>query len=90
MIRRRLLRRIQPDVNCREVGRVLQSYIDGDVESDFAAKIAAHLEQCRDCGLEYETYRQIKDSLASQGANAEVDGDAIDRLREFGRNLAND
>ena len=89
MIRRRLLRRGSPEVNCREVGRVLQSYLDGDVESDFADKIAAHLEKCKDCGLEYETYMRIKDSLSGQ-QNDRLDADAIDRLREFGRNLAGD
>ena len=89
MIRRRLLRRGNTEVNCREVGRVLQSYLDGDVESDFADKIAAHLEKCKDCGLEYETYSRIKDSLATQ-ADAEIDSEAIARLRDFGRNLASD
>ena len=86
MIRRRLLRRGNTEVNCREVGRVLQSYLDGDVESDFADKIAAHLEKCKDCGLEYETYSRIKDSLAGQ-SNDEIDADAIARLRDFGRDL---
>ena len=86
MIRRRLLRRGNAEVNCREVGRVLQSYLDGDVESDFAEKIAEHLEKCKDCGLEYETYSRIKNSLAGQ--ERAVDDDAIARLREFGRNLS--
>ncbi|MEO0495282.1 MAG: zf-HC2 domain-containing protein [Actinomycetota bacterium] len=89
MIRRRLLRRASPEVNCREVGRVLQSYIDGDVESDFAEKIAIHLEQCKHCGLEYETYIRIKDSLADR-QNDQIDADAIARLREFGNSLAGD
>ena len=89
MIRRRLLRRISTEVNCREVGRVLQSYIDNDVESDFAEKIAAHLEKCKDCGLEYETYSRIKDSLAGL-ERQDIDDDAFSRLREFGRNLAGD
>ena len=88
MIRRRLLRRASTEVNCREVGRVLQSYIDGDVESDFATKIAAHLEKCKDCGLEYETYSRIKASLANQPST--VDADAIARLRDFGRDLTGD
>lgn len=89
MIRRRLLRKASTEVNCREVGRVLQSYLDGDVESDFAEKIAAHLEKCKDCGLEYETYTRIKDSLSGMN-NDEIDADAIARLRDFGRNLTSD
>ncbi len=89
MIRRRLLRRASSEVNCREVGRALQSYLDGDVESDFAEKIAAHLENCKKCGLEYETYSRIKDSLSGLD-NRAIDDDAIARLRDFGRNLAGD
>lgn len=88
MIRRRLLRRVSTEVNCREVGRVLQSYLDGEVEPGFAAKIAEHLEKCKDCGLEHETYLRIKSSLADQ--EADLDADAIERLRAFGRGLTGD
>jgi len=85
MIRRARTRRHRPEVNCREVGKVLQSYLDDDVEPDFADKIAKHLEACRDCGLEVETYRRIKTSLAAK--LPEVDTAAIDRLRAFGEQL---
>lgn len=88
MIRRRLLRRASTEVNCHEVGKVLQSYLDGEVEPGFAAKIAAHLEKCKDCGLEYETYSRIKSSLNAHEAH--VDAEAVDRLREFGRKLTSD
>jgi hypothetical protein len=88
MITRRWFRRRRPAVNCRELGRVLQSYLDGDVEPGFADKIAEHLDDCKDCGLEAETYTQIKDSLAGQ--RAEVDDDAVIRLRDFGESLAGD
>ena len=88
MITRSWLRRRRPTVNCREVGRVLQSYLDDDVEPDFASKIAAHLEACRDCGLEAETYIQIKDSLARQ--RPVVDDEVVARLRDFGESIAGD
>ena len=88
MIRRSWGRRNKPEVNCREVGKVLQSYLDDDVEEDFAAKIAAHLEACRDCGLELETYQQIKTSLAAK--MPDVDPDAIERLRAFGAEISGD
>lgn len=81
-------RRRRPEANCREVGRVLQSYLDADVDPDFAAKIADHLEACRDCGLEHETYSLIKQSLA--GRRPGVDEDAVARLRDFGESLARD
>lgn len=84
-VRRSWLGRRRTEVNCREVGRVLQSYLDNDVEEDFAEKIAAHLEACKDCGLEVETYQRIKSSLASK--MPEVDPAAIERLRAFGDSL---
>lgn len=88
MIRRRWFRRRRPVVDCREVGRVLQGYLDDNVEPDFAGKIAAHLDECRKCGLEATTYIQIKDSLAE--TRPEVDGDAMERLRRFGSRLTDD
>jgi len=88
MISRRWFRRRKPDVDCREVGRVLQSYLDHNVEPDFAGKIAAHLDECKKCGLEASTYSKIKDSLGA--TRPEVDTDAIERLRSFGSRLTDD
>lgn len=85
MIRRSWGRRDEPGVDCRAVARVLQSYLDNDLDDDFAAKIAAHLDACKDCGLEFETYRQIKTSLACQ--MPEVDPAAVERLRTFGARI---
>ncbi len=84
----RWLRRTRGEASCREVGRALQSYLDGEVEPDFTAKIEAHLEKCRRCGLERQTYESIKESLSRQVPS--VDQDAIDRLREFGRTLTSE
>ena len=81
-------RRSDRPADCREVGRVLQGYLDGEVEPDFAAKIDAHLEACRDCGLEAETYNRIKSSLARR--HPAVDEEAIARLRAFGEELTGD
>ena len=88
MITRSWFRRRRAEVNCREVGKVLQSYLDGDVEEDFAAKIVEHLEACKDCGLEHETYTRIKSSLAGQRPT--VSDDVVARLRDFGETLAGD
>ena len=44
MITRPWYRRNRSTVSCREVGKVLQSYLDSDVEPDFAAKIDEHLD----------------------------------------------
>ena len=50
-----------------------------------AAMLSQHLELCRRCGLEAETYRRIKAALASR--RAEVPEESIERLRAFGREL---
>ncbi len=85
MIRQSWLGQRRPTIDCRHVGRVLQSYLDGTLEPEFTTKIAAHLEACRDCGLELETYERIKASLAA--AMPEVDSQAVARLRQFGEDL---
>ncbi len=87
MIQRKWFRR-KPEVDCREVGRVLQSYLDDNVEADFAGRIASHLEECKKCGLEARTYAKIKDSLGE--TRPEIDPDAIERLRSFGTELTED
>lgn len=83
-----LRRRRRGPASCREVGRVLQSYLDGVVDDATAGRVAEHLEECRRCGLEYETYRSIKQALARR--RDRVDPDAVARLRDFGRHLLED
>jgi predicted anti-sigma-YlaC factor YlaD len=76
--------------SCREVGQLLQSYLDGEVVDELAAhRITRHLELCRRCGMEASTYAEIKASLARNGAHA-THLDAVMRLREFGQRLVDD
>ena len=51
--------------------------------------MAAHLDDCRMCGLESASYERIKAALA-QPMPEGADPEAIDRLRNFGRDLAGD
>jgi anti-sigma factor RsiW len=75
--------------SCREVGQVLQSYLDSELDELAAHRIARHLELCRRCGMEASTYAGIKASLARNGAHA-AHQDAVIRLREFGQRLVDD
>jgi anti-sigma factor RsiW len=86
-LRRAWWRRPETPLSCREVGRALQAYLDGELD-DGADLVAAHLEECRRCGLEESIYSDIKASLARRPA--EVDPAAIARLRRFGTDLAKD
>ncbi|AYV26444.1 anti-sigma factor family protein [Streptomyces avidinii] len=71
-------------MNCIQVARVLQSYLDGESDEVTARRVAAHLEDCRRCGLEASVYREIHHALARR---AEPDSDAVARLRQFGQSL---
>jgi anti-sigma factor RsiW len=74
-------------LSCQEVGRLLQRYLDGELEDERDAEsLSSHLEDCRRCGLEADTYRKIKAVLASR--RLPVPHDSVERLREFGARLA--
>lgn len=75
-------------LTCREVGKLLQRYLDGETDEHATDKVAEHLEDCRRCGLEAAIYREITASLARQApALAET---TLARLRRFGHQLAAD
>ncbi|MDA8391573.1 MAG: zf-HC2 domain-containing protein [Actinomycetota bacterium] len=67
------------------MGRVLQAYLDGCVQQPAAGRLDEHFAHCRDCGLEIEVYRQLKQSLRRSGP--EVPPAALDRLRRFAAEL---
>lgn len=73
-------------LDCVAVGRVLQAYLDGATDAETAALVGAHLDDCRRCGLEAHTYRTIKAALATH--RQPPPPDAVQRLREFGLQLA--
>ncbi len=70
---------------CLQTGRLLQSFLDGDLDEVTARRVARHLEMCRRCGLEATTYTAIKATLARRGTG--VDPAAVARLAEFGTSL---
>lgn len=71
---------------CPEVARTLQSYLDGRVDDQWAARVAEHLEDCRRCGLKAETYRDIKTALRRQ--EPEIQPETLQELRSFAERLA--
>ncbi|MFE9338366.1 anti-sigma factor family protein [Streptomyces sp. NPDC007063] len=74
-------------MNCLQVARVLQSYLDGETNEVTTRRVAAHLEDCRRCGLEASVYQEIHDALARR---AEPESRAVERLRAFGASLLSD
>lgn len=81
-----LFGRTPRSMSCHQVGTVLQQYLDGDIDAETAERIEEHLEECRRCGMEAETYERIKSTLAAQ--RPDVPDDSVERLREFGERLA--
>ena len=73
-------------LTCREVGKLLQRYLDGETDELATAKVAEHLEDCRRCGLEASIYREIKASLARRATV--LPETTLTRLRRFGQQLA--
>jgi predicted anti-sigma-YlaC factor YlaD len=73
-------------LTCREVGKLLQRYLDGETDEHTTAKVAEHLEDCRRCGLEATIYREIKAALARQAPT--LPETTLARLRRFGEHLA--
>ena len=84
----RLFGRTPPGgMSCHQVGEVLQQYLDDELDdAERAARIHEHLEECRRCGMEAETYERIKATIAAE--RPDLPADSIERLREFGERLA--
>lgn len=53
-----------PGRDCEEVRRLMQSFLDGELPAAEAGRVAAHLEDCRPCGIDADTYRRVKQALA--------------------------
>jgi anti-sigma factor RsiW len=77
-------RLLMPD--CARVAKVLQSYLDGELDDRHAAMVAAHLEHCDRCGIEADVYERVKDQLSE--LRQQPDPDAVDRLRRFADRVA--
>jgi anti-sigma factor RsiW len=83
-----LPRRFAPrrQLSCEEVGQLLQTYLDDELDRDAAHKVEHHLEDCVRCGLETEAYEALRASL--QRIGTEPDPATVARLRAFGQRLA--
>jgi anti-sigma factor RsiW len=66
--------------SCREGCKLLQAFVDRELDEDTARVIAAHLDDCRRCGLEAEMYRRVQDSLRTRVSVSQA---AVARLQEF-------
>jgi predicted anti-sigma-YlaC factor YlaD len=71
-------------MDCEEVGRILQQYLDDETNEQTAGLVSQHLDACRRCGLEASVYRDLKTALANR---ADPPEESVYRLRDFGHRL---
>lgn len=50
-------------MSCRQVGKVLQTHLDGELDDERRRRVAAHLEACERCGLEAEVIEGVRSAL---------------------------
>ena len=50
-------------MNCKEIKKLLNSYIDGILDKDTSTQIKAHLESCSDCRKEFLELKELISSL---------------------------
>jgi anti-sigma factor (TIGR02949 family) len=70
--------------SCCEVMRLVQSFVDGELNERRARRIAQHLDDCQNCGLEVALYQEIRESLRRQ---IPIHEPTLARLKDFVRQL---
>ncbi|MGH9177706.1 MAG: zf-HC2 domain-containing protein [Acidimicrobiales bacterium] len=72
----------------RRLQRAVSAFVDGELDADAAAVVAAHLRECWECSGEADLARLMKASLR-QLRDRDEDALAAMRLRRFASQLAN-
>lgn len=73
-------------LSCRQVGKILQSFLDAELDDAATDRVAEHLEDCRRCGMAADLYLEIKASLGRDAPG--VPEESLTRLEEFAQRLA--
>lgn len=74
-------------LSCREVMRVLHAFLDGEITSQRAELVAAHLDSCTRCGVEADVLERVITQIRSLRPDLDLAAysrlvDAIDRLAD--------
>lgn len=76
------------ELDCHEVRRHVQSFLDGELTELDAAAVGRHLERCRECGIEEDTLRQVIAAVARR--RQPTDANVRARLVRFAEDLVED
>jgi anti-sigma factor RsiW len=66
--------------SCQEGCKLLQAFVDRELDEDTARVIAGHLADCGRCGLEADLYGRLQEALRG---GVPVSQAAVARLEEF-------
>lgn len=81
-------RTITKPLNCRQVGKIIQHYLDDRLDPSRRALMDAHLDDCRRCGMEVDAYRTLCAELGHR--RTVLPAATVQRLRDFGIRIAQD
>lgn len=71
--------------SCRQAVALLQSYMDDELDEETRQRVAAHVNDCYQCGLEMNVYQLLRASLRRKSP---VPASAVDRLQQFALDYA--
>jgi anti-sigma factor RsiW len=67
-------------LNCLQVRRTLQSFLDGEVEPRRAEMVAAHLEGCSRCHVQADVLARVIEAIQRLRPDLDLDLAAYTRL----------
>lgn len=85
MMRLMMRLRRKERISCARVQDLVQAHLDGELEGPDRARLIAHLDRCRPCGIEAATYDRIKASLAGPALP-----ESVERLSRFAASISDD
>ncbi len=68
-------------VDCQQVLREIELYLDGELEGSMHLEIHQHLEACTPCMDHSEFKRRLKELLRAKCGCGEVPPEVLDRIR---------
>jgi anti-sigma factor RsiW len=71
--------------SCRKGCKLVQAYVDEEVDEQSAGVITRHLAECQQCRQEVTVNRRLREALRAQ---ASVPESTVARLREFAHHCA--